>query len=296
MKSIYRIEIGKCGIIELPDIKEVGPNEVLVRGRMCGFCKSDVATILGHNNVPPEMFGHEGVGEVVEVGENVTEFEVGDIVASWWHPAYADYYKGTPDKFAKVKDIHPQYIAQPLGTMVNVAWHILDYYEKGKKVMVRGTGANAMLLAMALKAEGADMNDFVFVGNHNGEFFEDIANFSKPDKLEGLFDIVVDVSGRKVYNWIIKYVKDRGVVVAGANPEGGEFIDLFPYSWKAVTMVFPSPRSERFVDAFRRAAEMLNKKEVDNTVVFEKGYPREECQKAFEDSVNHKVIKAYLYW
>ena len=61
---------------------EVGPDEVLVRIHACGICGTDLW--LAQNKLSfrpfPLVLGHEGVGEVVAVGEAVTKRKVGDRV------------------------------------------------------------------------------------------------------------------------------------------------------------------------------------------------------------------------
>lgn len=61
---------------------EVGPGQVLVRIHACGICGTDLW--LAHGTLKfkefPLVLGHEGVGEVVAVGEGVTERQVGDRV------------------------------------------------------------------------------------------------------------------------------------------------------------------------------------------------------------------------
>lgn len=64
------------------DLPEVGPGQVLVRIHACGICGTDLW--LAHGTLKfrefPLVLGHEGVGEVVAVGEGVTERAVGDRV------------------------------------------------------------------------------------------------------------------------------------------------------------------------------------------------------------------------
>jgi alcohol dehydrogenase/propanol-preferring alcohol dehydrogenase len=60
----------------------VGPNDVLVRVRACAICGTDLW--LAQNKLSfrpfPLVLGHEGVGEVVAVGDAVTKRKVGDRV------------------------------------------------------------------------------------------------------------------------------------------------------------------------------------------------------------------------
>ena len=61
---------------------EPGPGEVLVRTEYCGVCGSDIARGVD-GNVPftPNTIGHEFSASVAKLGEGVTEFKVGDLVA-----------------------------------------------------------------------------------------------------------------------------------------------------------------------------------------------------------------------
>lgn len=59
--------------------------QALVKTIACGMCGTDVKLLHGKfkgfpESVYPIMLGHEGVGEVVEVGSEVTTFKVGDKV------------------------------------------------------------------------------------------------------------------------------------------------------------------------------------------------------------------------
>jgi len=73
-------------------IKEVerptpGPGEALVRLITSGVCHTDLHAAEGDWPVkpaPPFIPGHEGVGEVVELGEGVTDVAVGDLVGNAW--------------------------------------------------------------------------------------------------------------------------------------------------------------------------------------------------------------------
>lgn len=64
---------------ETPVISE---GELLVKVKMTGICGSDVPRVL-HNGAHfyPIVLGHEFSGEVVEIGEGVTGFEIGDRVS-----------------------------------------------------------------------------------------------------------------------------------------------------------------------------------------------------------------------
>ena len=60
-------------IIEEMDLKEPGPEEVLIKMISSGVCHSDWHMIKGEwNHLPlPSMLGHEGAGIVEAIGHNV---------------------------------------------------------------------------------------------------------------------------------------------------------------------------------------------------------------------------------
>ncbi len=63
-------------------VPEVGPDEAKVRVRAAGICGSDVPRVLGDTAwFYPIVLGHEFCGQVVEVGANVTDLQVGDYVS-----------------------------------------------------------------------------------------------------------------------------------------------------------------------------------------------------------------------
>src|SRR5699024_1868506 len=56
-------------------------NEVIIKIHAAGLCHSDLSVINGSRPRPmPMALGHEAAGEIVELGENVSDFEVGDHV------------------------------------------------------------------------------------------------------------------------------------------------------------------------------------------------------------------------
>ena len=70
-------------VADLPT-PHAGPGELVLRNQVCGVCGTDVHIYHGEPGSadvnPPVVLGHEYSGDVVEVGEGVTGFAVGDHV------------------------------------------------------------------------------------------------------------------------------------------------------------------------------------------------------------------------
>ncbi|MBA6349358.1 MULTISPECIES: alcohol dehydrogenase AdhP [unclassified Colwellia] len=79
------------------DKPTISSHEVLVKVHACGVCHTDLHACHGDWPVKPKMPlvpGHEGVGEIVEVGEQVKHLNLGDRVGiPWLYSAcgYCDY-------------------------------------------------------------------------------------------------------------------------------------------------------------------------------------------------------------
>ena len=78
--------------LELRDVPmpSVGINDILIRVHKTGICGTDLHieswdAWAAKTIVPPLVVGHEFVGEIVEVGANVADFEPGDLVSGEGH-------------------------------------------------------------------------------------------------------------------------------------------------------------------------------------------------------------------
>lgn len=83
MKAALFFEPGRIEVQEVDTPQVSQPYEMLVRVKACAICGSDVR-IYHHGNKrvkPPAILGHEIAGEVVGIGDRVTDFDVGARVA-----------------------------------------------------------------------------------------------------------------------------------------------------------------------------------------------------------------------
>ena len=90
MRAAVLHETGQDKLEVHDDIEAVGfgPGKVRIRVRATGLCHSDVSAMSGVLPQPaPFVPGHEGAGEIMEVGEGVTGLSAGDRVLVCWLPA-----------------------------------------------------------------------------------------------------------------------------------------------------------------------------------------------------------------
>jgi L-iditol 2-dehydrogenase len=85
MLALQKYDYGK-GKMRLAEVEKpvAGADEVLIEVKACGICGTDIHIYLddGYPFNPPVIPGHEVSGVVSEIGEGVTEWQVGDPVTA----------------------------------------------------------------------------------------------------------------------------------------------------------------------------------------------------------------------
>lgn len=90
MRALVKTQTGPgLTLIDVPE-PTIGINDVLVRVRKTGICGTDLHIEswdpwAARNIHPPLIAGHEFVGEIAEVGANVSDFGPGDLVSGEGH-------------------------------------------------------------------------------------------------------------------------------------------------------------------------------------------------------------------
>ncbi len=125
MKAVQIVKPNQLEVIEVPMPELTEKDNVLVKMTAAGICGSDVGIYHGTNAAAtyPRIIGHEMVGVVSEVGENVTHLKAGDRVivnqvTSCGHCYPCSKNRGNVCDNLKVRGVHidggyREYIAVP---------------------------------------------------------------------------------------------------------------------------------------------------------------------------------------
>jgi NADPH-dependent curcumin reductase CurA len=144
-------------IVEV-SIPEVGNNEIFIRNKFAGvnagfdtlLCRGEVPYV---NLTPPFDLGVEVVGEVVAVGANVSDFQVGDaVITTLRGGGYREYQVIDASLALKVREATPEVLnLVPTGVSALVALEQVGEMQGGEVVLVTaaagGTGHIAVQLA-----------------------------------------------------------------------------------------------------------------------------------------------------
>jgi threonine 3-dehydrogenase len=199
MKALVKAE-AKPGLW-LQDVPAptIGINDVLIRVHKTGICGTDLHIYKwdawAQKTIPvPMVVGHEFVGEVVEIGSNVNDFRVGDVVSAEGHVVCGrcrNCLAGRRHLCADTKGIgvnRPGAFAELISVPMTNVWHhrpdidrevasifdpfgnavhtALSFDVLGEDVLITGAGPIGIMAAAIVKHAGArhvvitDVNDY----------------------------------------------------------------------------------------------------------------------------------------
>ncbi|MFG6148839.1 L-threonine 3-dehydrogenase [Halobacillus sp. B23F22_1] len=199
MKAIIKHQRGPGAEIQKVDIPTIQNDEVLIKVKATSICGTDVHIYnwddwSASRVHPPYVFGHEFSGEIVEVGEKVLNFKMGDYVSAETHlvcghcpqcltgqyhicehtkiigvdtqGCFAEYVAIPATNLWRNPDRMPADIASIQEPMGNAVHTVLNGDVAGKSVAVIGCGPIGLMAVGVAKAAGAshvfafDLNEY----------------------------------------------------------------------------------------------------------------------------------------
>lgn len=275
---------------------EPNPWQIEVESIFTGVCRSDIDMMTGKFDLLPiHMSGHEGLGRVTKVGRHITDVRIGSLVATRGEPAYADFYNVLQDQYVEVPEAHPRYILEPVACGINIVEQALDSIKqrqgKNKKLLILGSGFLAWVAYNRLLVHNLDF-DIDVLGSANLDLWGDKLLLGTSD----YYDVIIDLSGRTDVFDNVMY-SENALIIMGAQKQ--VTTDFRGMLWKAVTMVFPSPRNPNFYYCMKESEKMITNGDLEVDSFWTRGYNRTtEWQKAFEDSLHRPegYSRGYIKW
>jgi 2-desacetyl-2-hydroxyethyl bacteriochlorophyllide A dehydrogenase len=146
-----------------------GPGEVLLTMRTVGICHSDLTFLAGDYILPfswPVVPGPEWIGEVVELGEGVTRFAVGDRVVGECAVTDTSHFGFTMDgalaeRFVASADwLHrvPDALDDTMGALVEpftIGYRAVQDIDASDTVVILGAGPIGLCAVAAAAAKGS---------------------------------------------------------------------------------------------------------------------------------------------
>jgi len=294
--------------------------EVLVKVKYASICGTDIGIYdwipwAAAHIKPPQIIGHEMVGEVVKINsKEKTKIKVGDMVSSETHIFCLNCYQceiknyhicenmklfgiGRNGGFAEYATIpvrttwkndpkisvESMSVQEPLGNAVNV---VTKAQVKGKKILVMGLGPTGLCAGMAAKAYGAKE----VVGVNRGEYRRILAKkigFDRVvEKIEekeyGTYDAVLEMSGNRLGIQIgLDAVRIAGKIIAFGIPKENISIDWGKYLINKELSI-ESVFGRMIWDTWKDTTELLTSGKVDLRKIITHRFKLSEFEEAMK--------------
>lgn len=273
------------------DVPSLTENEICVRAVMTGVCRSDIDMMNGNfGPLPLHMQGHEGLGEVIGIGANITNVKFGDYVATRGEPAYADIYNVRADEYVQVPEAHPRYIIEPVACGINAV--DVAKCSKQDRILIIGSGFLAWVAYHTLTkfkhCENVDV-----LGSSNIDLWGDILLLGTSES----YDVVIDLSGK--YELGIDINLNNNALIVDAVGKAVSKEEAQQQLWKACTTIKPSPRNSNFHQCMKDAVWMIENGYLEVDSFWTRSYNRNiEWKQAFADGVDRPngYSRGYIKW
>lgn len=290
----------------------------------CGLCGSDIVKFKQKLVKDGTVLGHEIVGEIVEVNSK-TNFKVGDKVASAHHiPCFncvycnnknysmCEHFKLTniiPGGFSEyiyLSEEHLQNVAvkipdnlteieasfyEPLGCCVRAIKRSSQCIGENKKALVIGLGSIGILMGQTLKAYGIEVFGCDIIQDRIDFGGKYIKTFNSSDINNVNVDAVFMTAGADVtIDLALKNVRDGGkIIVFASTPKNFGYANNEIYYRELTVIGSYSPSPDDLKESMNLLAS--GKVEVKNLSTT---YEFEDIEKAFRDTIDNVVLKAYI--
>lgn len=323
MKSAV-IENGTIVTKDLEDEILTNKKGAIVKVLGCGLCGSDIVKLKHNLAKDGTVLGHEIVAQIIDINSD-TNFHCGDVIVTSHHipcgkceyckngnVSMCRHFKETnikPGGFSElvfVSEEHLQNVAylkpqnltndeaafyEPLGCCIRAVKRA--GLKQNSTALVIGLGSIGILMAQALKAFGMNvigcdliLSRVELLKSLGIEAFK-VTEMCDSIKVDGVF---MTSGSDKAIDTAFKYVRDGGkILVFSSTPNNMGYANNEIYYRELTILGSYSPSPVDLKDSLN----LLQSKEVKvsglSTI-----YPLEKVQKAINDTLDNKILKAYI--
>lgn len=276
-------------LLEQTDVRAPVPGELLIEVIANGLCASDLPTWLCGPSEPSTL-GHEPVGRVVEVGDGVDSFSVGDLVTGRLTSSFAELIVA-PAEFAVAVPPGLPYeagIGEPLGCVVEAMRRAR--LDAGDRVAVIGAGFMGLCLIQLLATSA--IGEHVAIDVREDAKRAALANgataTATPEdaaRMTDAFDVVFEVTGTQGgLDLATALTRPGGTLDIVGYHQGTRRVDMQAWNWKAIDVVNGHVRDQRrLTESIRRGLDIAAAGRIDYASLFTHRYPLSDIDRAYAD-------------
>lgn len=293
--------------IEVQEIEiNPGPGQMLVKVGGCGLCNWELNHWKGLIGPNPQPLGHEWAGEVVQLGENVQGFVIGDLVSgeSVGMTGFSEYLIANAKGCFKLdKNVDTRTaLVEPLQCVVTVLNAAAP--EAGDYGIVQGCGPMGLWCVQALSGNylsgliAIDVSDYKLelakkygathtINSRKSDVYERISEITKGH----MADFVIEGTGiPSLLNNAVPYLRKTGrgrLILMSSHEESCKEFDFRQAIDRSIEIrVAHPPYQLKPQDNLRRAIEFINRGVFKMDEIITHRYTLDEIQKAFETLEN----------
>lgn len=306
------------------DEKLNGRKGALVKVLGCGLCGSDIVKLTQHRAKQGTVLGHEIVAFITDINSD-TNFKVGDTIITSHHipcgkceyckngnvsmcrhfketnifpGGFSEYVFVSEEHLRNVAYLKPKNLTndevafyEPLGCCIRAVKRA--GLRQNSTALVVGLGSIGILMAQALKAFGMNVigcdlitSRVELLKNLGIEAFK-VTEMCDSIKADGVF---MTSGSDKAIPTALKFVRDGGkILVFSSTPQNLGYANNEIYYRELTVLGSYSPSPADLKDSF----ELLKNKDVKVSGLSTE-YNLENVQKAINDTLDNKILKAYI--
>lgn len=306
------------------DEKLNGRKGALVKVLGCGLCGSDIVKLTQHRAKQGTVLGHEIVAFITDINSD-TNFKVGDTIITSHHipcgkceyckngnvsmcrhfketnifpGGFSEYVFVSEEHLRNVAYLKPKNLTndevafyEPLGCCIRAVKRA--GLRQNSTALVVGLGPIGILMAQALKAFGMNVigcdlitSRVELLKNLGIEAFK-VTEMCDSIKADGVF---MTSGSDKAIPTALKFVRDGGkILVFSSTPQNFGYANNEIYYRELTVLGSYSPSPADLKDSF----ELLKNKDVKVSGLSTE-YNLENVQKAINDTLDNKILKAYI--
>ena len=322
--KVAEVENGIFVVRDREDAKLENRKGALVRVLGCGLCGSDIVKLSHNLSKNGTVLGHEIVGKIVDINSD-TDFNRDDVIVTSHHincgkcefckngnvsmcrhfketnikpGGFSEYVFVSEEHLHNVAYLKPENLSndeaafyEPLACCVRAVRRAL--LNKNSTVLVVGLGSIGILMSQALKSFGMKVIGCDLISSRVNLLKKmGIEAFCVNELCESInADAIFMTSGAdKAISTALKYVRDGGkILVFSSTPQNFGYANNEIYYRELTVLGSYSPSKEDL----KTSLELLRDKEVKVSGL-SSFYQLENIQKAVEDTVSNKILKAYI--
>lgn len=296
----------------------------LVKVLGCGLCGSDIVKLTQHRVRQGTVLGHEIVATIIDINTD-TNFKIGDTIVTSHHipcgkceyckngnvsmcrhfketniypGGFSEYVFVSEEHLKNVAFLKPQNLTndeaafyEPLGCCIRAVKRAC--LRQNSTALVVGLGSIGILMAQALKAFGMNVigcdlitSRVELLKNLGIEAFK-VTEMCDSIKADGVF---MTSGSDKAIPTALKYIRDGGkILVFSSTPQNMGYANNEIYYRELTVLGSYSPSPADLKDSF----DLLKNKEV-KVAGLSTEYSLDNVQKAINDTLDNKILKAYI--